>query len=201
MATAIDKTLSDYKEKIEDPEFLSVSHPDFERQMALSKTLYMDGLSITEISKETKIKLFTLKARIYGSGKNKFGWQAEKEASKRNLLRHLTADKQKMLMEMCDTTLAILYQTLQDLKADMEHSKKKLSVREAKGLVSLITDVDQIIQANKDDQEKEEQKYGSTEAIAPTDPRELKARLDAADPMATPTESKDVPESPRPEDN
>lgn len=150
-----------------------------------AKELYWQYAALTDITRQLNIKLPTLKSWVYGTNSIKdIGWKNERELSKNQLLKDLSADKKGMVYNMVNGSLFLIYDFVEKTKAEVVNSGKKIDIRTAEKLTNILSSLHKIIQDEGDAGDD----AGFTK---PSNPQELKERLNKADPF-TPNEDDEV---------
>ncbi len=149
-----------------------------------AKEMYWQYSSIVDISKHLAIKLPTVKSWVYGQNSPKdIGWKNERELSKNQLLKDLSADKRGMVYNMVNGSLYLIYDFVEKTKREVIQSGKKVDIRTAEKLTNILGSLHKIVQDETNDDD--------VTFTKPANPRELKERLEKADPF-TPDEEDDV---------
>lgn len=144
-----------------------------------AKELYWQYSSITDISKSLDIKLPTVKTWIYGTNSSKdSGWKAERELSKNQLLKDLSADKRGMVYNMVNGSLYLIHDFVEKTKAEVVKKGVKIDIRVADKLTNILMNLHKIVQ---DENENADDDASFTK---PTSPKELQERAIEADPFS-----------------
>lgn len=151
-----------------------------------AKEMYWQYTSITNIAKTLDIKLPTVKTWIYGTNsKNDIGWKAERELSKNQLLKDLSADKRGMVYNMVNGSLYLIHDFVEKTKEETVKTGKKIDIKTAEKLTNILGSLHKMVQDEQDNENDD------TTFEKPTSPKELQERVIAADPFAdVPAESK-----------
>lgn len=144
-----------------------------------AKELYWQYTTITDISKTLDIKLPTIKSWIYGANsKKEVGWKVERELSKNQLLKDLSADKRGMVYNMVNGSLYLIHDFVEKTKEDVVKTGKKIDIRDADKLTNILMNLHKIVQEEKDNADDD------SSFVKPTSPEELQQRAIKADPFA-----------------
>lgn len=152
-----------------------------------AKELYNQYTNLTDISKSLDIKLPTLKSWVYGlNNKKSAGWKVERELAKNQLLKDLSADKRGMVYNMVNGSLYLIYDFVEKSKEEVIKSGKKIDIKTADKLASILGQLHKIIideQNNQDD---------DADFVKPTNAEELQKRFKSADPFAEKDEDDEI---------
>lgn len=143
-----------------------------------AKELYWTYASQTDIARTLEIKLPTLKAWVYGSNsKSDIGWKAERELSKNQLMKDLTADKKGMVYNMVNGSLFLIHDFVEKAKLEVVKSGKPIDIRTAEKLTNILGSLHKMVQDEQDSSD-------DANFVKPTSVQELQKRVVDADPFA-----------------
>ena len=142
-----------------------------------ARELFFGYAKATEISRRLNIKLPTLKTWIYGyNNSSDAGWKVERETAKVQLVKDLSADKRGMVYNMVNGSLYLIHDFVESAKKAAVEKGESIDIKTAEKLTSILMNLHKIVQDENDGAEH-------ADYTPPTDEKELKARLEKADPF------------------
>ncbi len=143
-----------------------------------AKELYWTYASQTDIARTLEIKLPTLKTWVYGSNsKSDIGWKAERELSKNQLMKDLSADKKGMVYNMVNGSLFLIHDFVEKAKQDAVKTGRPIDIRTAEKLTNILGSLHKMVQDEQDTGD-------DANFTKPTSAKELQERVVSADPFS-----------------